>query len=249
MPSWKLLLDSVIGTSHAQTNQPCQDYASGRILDADTIVLVCADGAGSAARSEFGSRFVCTALLNIIATALEGGLALKDISRQCVVHWHATIRRRLSLEACCENVDLREFASTVLTAIVGPSQALFSHIGDGVIVYGQGEGYKTPFWPQQGEYANTTYFLTGSDFEDQIAFEAINRQIDEVALLTDGLQPLALHYASRSVHSPFFQPMFTALRDAADPDDLREPLKAFMNSPAVNSRTDDDKTLVLATRK
>lgn len=249
MPTWKLLLDSVVGTSHAQTNLPCQDYASGRMLDAGTIVLVCADGAGSASRSQFGSRFVCTGLLNIIATALEGGLALKDVSRERVVDWHATIRRRLSLEACRENLDLREFASTVLTAIVGPAQALFSHIGDGVIVYGEGDGYKTPFWPQQGEYANTTYFLTGSDFEDQLAFEGIDRQIDEVALLTDGLQSLALHYASRSVHSPFFQPMFTALRDTGDPDELREPLKAFMNSPAVNSRTDDDKTLVLATRK
>lgn len=249
MPPWKLLLDSVAGTSHVQTNQPCQDYATGRILDADTVVLVCADGAGSASRSQFGSRFVCTGLLNIIATALEGGLELKDVSRERVVDWHATVRRRLSLEACRENVDLREFASTVLMAIVGPSQALFSHIGDGVIVYGEEDVYKTPFWPQQGEYANTTYFLTGSDFEDQIAFEGIDRQIDEVAILTDGLQPLALHYASRSVHSPFFRPMFTALRDAGDLDELREPLKAFMNSPAVNSRTDDDKTLVLATRK
>jgi hypothetical protein len=146
-------------------------------------------------------------------------------------------------------VDLREFATTILTAIVGPSQALFSHIGDGVIVYGDGDGYRTPFWPQQGEYANTTYFLTGSDFEDQIAFEGIDRQIDEVALLTDGLQPLALHYATRSVHSPFFQPMFAALRGANDPEEFREPLKAFLNSAGVNSRTDDDKTLVLATRR
>ena len=249
MASWKLLLESAIGTSHIQTNQPCQDYASGRVLNADTIVLVCADGAGSASRSEFGSRFVCTGLLNLIATALEDGLALKDITRERVVEWHATVRRRLSLEACRENVDLREFATTILTAIVGPSQALFSHIGDGVIVYGDGEVYRTPFWPQQGEYVNTTYFLTGSDFEDQIAFEGIDRQIDEVALLTDGLQPLALHYASRSVHSPFFQPMFTALRGASDPEDFREPLKVFLNSAGVNSRTDDDKTLVLATRR
>lgn len=249
MPSWKLLLDSVIGTSHVQTNQPCQDYASGRVLDADTIVLLCADGAGSASRAEFGSRFVCRSLLHTIATDLENGLALKDITRDRVVEWHATVRRRLSLEACRENLDLREFATTILAAIIGPSQAFFSHLGDGVIVYRDGDNYKTPFWPQQGEYANTTYFLTGSDFEDQLAFEGIDRQIDEVALLTDGLQPLALHYATRSVHSPFFKPMFNALRDASDPDELREPLKAFMNSPAVNSRTDDDKTLVLATRR
>jgi hypothetical protein len=249
MPSWKLILDSVVGTSHTQTNQPCQDYATGRLVGEETIVLVCADGAGSASRSEFGSRFVCTGLLNIIASALENGLELKEITREQVVEWHGAVRRRLSLEACRDNVDLREFATTILTAILGPSQALFSHIGDGVIVYGDGDEYRTPFWPQQGEYVNTTYFLTGSDFEDHLLIEGIERRIDEVALLTDGLQPLALHYASRSVHSPFFEPMFTALRGANDPEEFREPLKAFLNSPAVNSRTDDDKTLVLATRR
>jgi hypothetical protein len=252
MHSWKLLLDSVIGTSHIQTNQPCQDYATGRELEVcgdRFLVLVCADGAGSASRSELGSRFVCTSLLNMIASALESGLELKDITRERVVEWHAIVRRRLSMEACRVNVDLREFATTILTAIIGPSRALFSHIGDGVIVYDDGEEYRTPFWPQQGEYANTTYFLTSRDFEDQLAFEWVDRQVDEVALLTDGLQPLALHYATRSVHSPFFQPMFTALRGANDPEELRQPLKTFMNSPAVNSRTDDDKTLVLATRR
>ena len=174
---------------------------------------------------------------------------MKDVTREHVVDWHAKVRQQLNLEASRENVDLREFATTVLTAIVGPSQAIFSHIGDGVIVYGDGDEFKTPSWPKQGEFVNTTYFLTGSDFEDQISFNVIDQQIDEIALLTDGLQPLALHYATHSVHSPFFQPMFAALRDVSNPDELREPLKAFMNSCAVNNRTDDDKTLVLATRK
>ena len=250
MRKWKLLLESMIGTSHIQTNQPCQDFAVGRVLDAaDIVVLICADGAGSASHSKFGSHFVCNGLLNIIATDLAGGLALKDVTREHVVDWHAKVRQQLNLEASRENVDLREFATTVLTAIVGPSQAIFSHIGDGVIVYGDGDEFKTPSWPKQGEFANTTYFLTGSDFEDQISFNVIDQQIDEIALLTDGLQPLALHYATHSVHSPFFQPMFAALRDVGNPDELREPLKAFMNSCAVNNRTDDDKTLVLATRK
>ncbi len=87
MPSWKLLLDSVVGTSHTQTNQPCQDYATGRLLNVGggpTIVLACADGAGSASRSECGSRFVCTGLLSNIASALENGLGLKEITREQV---------------------------------------------------------------------------------------------------------------------------------------------------------------------
>jgi len=76
----------------------------------------------------------------------------------------------------------------------------------------------------------------------------VRERIQEVALLTDGLQMLALNFAARKPHAPFFEPLFTALRGAVSPDDLVVPLRAFLDSDAVNSRTDDDKTLVLATR-
>ena len=72
--------------------------------------------------------------------------------------------------------------------------------------------------------------------------------MDELALLTDGLQMLALRFADKSVHGPFFLPMFQALRAAESASALQTPLRDFLNSPAVNRRTDDDKTLILATR-
>ena len=103
------------------------------------------------------------------------------------------------------------------------------------------------FWPQVGEYANTTWFVTSADFEQML--QVRGEAVDEVALFTDGLQMMALHFATRSVHRPFFEPLFAALRGAAQPEDLVVPLRAFLDSPAVNERTDDDKTLVLAVRE
>src|SRR5207253_127084 len=108
---------------------------------------------------------------------------------------------------------------------------------------------KTVFWPQSGEYANTTFFLTGQDFEERLAFCVLAQKVEELALFTDGLQPLALHYASRSVHAPFFDPMFKRLHSAPDVTSLEGPLQEFLRSKAVNERTDDDKTLILATRR
>jgi hypothetical protein len=70
--------------------------------------------------------------------------------------------------------------------------------------------------------------------------------VDEVALLTDGLQSLALRFASREAHGPFFEPMFERLRGPEQPSESE--LAAFLGSGPVNARTDDDKTLVLATR-
>jgi hypothetical protein len=69
-------------------------------------------------------------------------------------------------------------------------------------------------------------------------------------VLTDGLQMLSLVYASKQVHDPFFEPMFTVLRSAESEalQQLDDQLHRFLDSPEVNNRTDDDKTLVLATR-
>jgi hypothetical protein len=159
------------------------------------------------------------------------------------------VRGSLSLEACLLNLPLREFACTLLTAIVGEKSAVFSQIGDGVIVVQNGAGYRPVFWPQSGEYASTTYFLTGEGFEDQLAVRSLPGVVNELALLTDGLQPLALHYATKSVHAPFFQPMFQTLRQTDLVENLEQPLRQFLASGPVNERTDDDKTIILTSRQ
>jgi hypothetical protein len=132
---------------------------------------------------------------------------------------------------------------------VGDDAVVFSQIGDGAIVYRDGDGFTTAFWPQTGEYANTTFFLTSPDFEEKLAFRSLGQRVDELALFTDGLQPLALHYASRTVHAPFFVPMFDSLRRSTDIDNLEGPLQQFLKSKPVIDRTDDDTTLMLATRQ
>jgi hypothetical protein len=42
--------------------------------------------------------------------------------------------------------------------------------------------------------------------------------------------------------------MFRPLREAPSGADLLKGLREFLDSPVVNERTDDDKTLILATR-
>jgi hypothetical protein len=166
-----------------------------------------------------------------------------------VSDWYEQARRRLSLEACLQNTELREYACTLLTAVVGEERGVFAQIGDGAIVYRDGPGYTTAVWPQEGEHAGTTFFLTNPDFENWLTVRQLDRQVDDLAVFTDGLQPLALHYASRTVHVPFFAPMFESLRQRLDPQELREPLRLFLTSQPVTDRTDDDTTLVLATRR
>ena len=126
---------------------------------------------------------------------------------------------------------------------------MFAQIGDGAIVISSCETYETVFHPQSGEYLNTTNFLTDVDFEKKLEIRVVNARVSDVALFTDGLERLALRMSDCTPHEPFFRPMFDSLRTADNADDLREPLHQFLNSDPVNERTDDDKTLVLATRR
>ena len=108
--------------------------------------------------------------------------------------------------------------------------------------------YQNVFWPQSGEYVNTTNFITDPRFESFLEFTWRDAPEDEVALFTDGLQMLGLNFRDKQAHGPFFAPMFQSLQKQDKPEDLIGPLRAFLESPELAERTDDDKTLVLATR-
>jgi hypothetical protein len=136
--------------------------------------------------------------------------------------------------------------------MVDPDMAVFLQIGDGVIVvHDHRDTYRPMFWPATGEYVNTTYFLTDQDAVDRLRLGFWGLRVEEIAILTDGLQSLALQYASRRAHTPFFRPLFARLRRESGGESmlLRAELETWLDSDSVNQRTDDDKTLILATRR
>ena len=71
-----------------------------------------------------------------------------------------------------------------------------------------------------------------------------------IAVFSDGLQSLALQYETKTPYEPFFAPFFTYLETASKSDaEVEEELRDYLDSPRVNARTDDDKSLVLAVRR
>jgi hypothetical protein len=240
---WKLVYNSVRGTSHVQTGQPCQDHCAGRVVGTK-VVATCSDGAGSAELSHLGSRLAVERFLE----EAEQSLGSTAPDRETIECWVDAARDRILEEASAYGVLPRQLACTLLGAIVGDAWAALVQIGDGVIVFDGEAGYEFAFWPDNGEYANTTRFLTDEDYRAHLRIEIVPRPVGELALLTDGLQMLALDFAEARVHGPFFAPLFRTVRDGPDEDTLRESLLEFMDSRRVNDRTDDDKTLLLATR-
>ncbi len=248
---WKILGQSVKGVSHERLDIPCQDASSWSHLhvggDAYAVIAV-SDGAGSAAHADVGAALVCESIIHEAVRSLEAQPSLQELAASGEpLLWIEHVRRVLFEAADERGVPPRELACTLLMSVLGEAASLFIQVGDGAIVACQQGRCEPIIWPRSGEYANSTFFLTDDSYRQRVQVCLAGR-IDEVAMFTDGLQHLALRYSERAAHTPFFLPMFRALRAAAEPDELETDLRSFLDSDAVNARTDDDKTLILASR-
>ena len=184
---WKLVYGSVRGTSHATSGQPCQDFCAGSLVGS-TLAAACSDGAGSAELSHLGSKAAVERFMEVAAPTESAP------ERAAIEAWVDAARERVLEEAATQGVVPRQLACTLLVAIVGDGWAAFAQIGDGVIVFNGDAGYELAFWPDNGEYANTTRFLTDDDYRKHLRIEIVPRQVSELAVMTDGLQMLALDF-------------------------------------------------------
>lgn len=250
---WKVIRASVIGTSHTDNKSLCQDDCFADVFvgcdGAGYLVSIVADGAGSATQGGYGAELTCAIAARSIEASLNN-INKASLDEILVEQWVKDIRRRIYDAAEKQNRPARDFACTVSGAVVGPSIAIFFQIGDGSIVVSRGDIQGVVFWPDSGPYANMTYFVTEEDALDHLHVCVTNTRIDEIAMFTDGIQRLALSFEQRTAHLPFFESMFKVLRSSsvADCGKLDQQLAKFLNSEAINKRTDDDKTLIMATR-
>lgn len=239
----------MIGRSHALSESRCQD--AYRVVSVphpagEVVVIAVADGAGSAAYSDVGALTAVAAATDFVRMHIlndDGAEIAADHLLPIIGH----VRDALAAEAGSRDQPLTEFASTLLLLVLYADRTLAAHIGDGAIVIDDGS-LRVLSWPEQGEYANTTVFLTMDEALESARFYEAG-PVHRFALFSDGLQSLALSYATRSAFAPFIEPMLKPLA-ACDRDttSLEAALVAYLATDAINERTDDDKTLVLGVR-
>ncbi|MEX5302636.1 PP2C family serine/threonine-protein phosphatase [Kocuria sabuli] len=250
---WRACGASIQGGSHVRADLPCQDANATRSLknEAGEVLLVAvADGAGSASRGAEGAALMVRGLADRCVGVVESspGRASGDLKE--VIEG---LREDLLVLAASSEVPLREFACTVLCAVLHPEWSVFAQIGDGAIVVPEDgtDQWNWVFWPQRGEYANTTQFITDGNAMEELQIDVLPHRVSEIALFTDGIQHLVLHYETQQVHSPFFESMLGPLRAVSAPGRdkrLDDSLATYLSSPAIQAKADDDLTLLLASR-
>ena len=234
--TWRAVGASVEGASHVARGVGCQD-AHGVLTAPDgSLVVVVADGAGSASRAAEGSALAVEAALD----TLEWVLAVEPPSVAVV---RAVGAARVALETAD---DISAVATTLLVVVVGSDEVAVARVGDGFAVARLEDGsLELLSADDDREFLNETTFLSSSDWTPSVSVRS-SAGVSGVAVLTDGLQLLAFDLTAGRPHAPFFEPLFAF---AADCDAASEhELAAFLGSDRVAARTDDDVTLVLCSR-
>lgn len=249
-----------MGTSHVKSGDPCQDAAACEVFEgqegSDVLIAVACDGAGSAKLSQVGSVETRRFAIQRIKELLKSGLPVVEITQEVATRIVLDAQDNLRATAEKAGATARDLACTLVVGIIAPDAAAFFQVGDGVAIVGPRSEpvneFSWVFWPERGEYANTTTFLSEDRVAEHIQHAAVPYGIDEVAVLTDGIQSLVLDYKENAAHAPFFSRMMAPLRarpDAGHIDSLSSALAAYLDSSPINDRTDDDKTLILASRR
>ncbi|MFM6245333.1 MAG: protein phosphatase 2C domain-containing protein, partial [Dolichospermum sp.] len=105
--------------------------------------------------------------------------------------------------------------------------------------------YQLLFEPDKGEFFNETTFVTSANALEEMQVQVISGKQGFICASTDGLERVAIRLSDWQPHPPFFKPLEEYLRETEKPENDDNYINDFLNSERLNSRTDDDKTLVL----
>ena len=245
---WRVVAASVPGTGHLKTGKPCQDAHQWKTLPDRVLVAAVSDGAGSAALSEAGAAVAVRSTIDFAARSGASGKWPHEETAWRVWLGDAlkAVRAAVFEEAEHRRVPPRDLAATLLAVVSTPAWTAAAQIGDGATVIAEDLGsLRALTRPCTGEYLNETVFLTSDDALESAQFAVHAGRVNHLAMLSDGLQMLALKMPQGEPHPAFFQPMFRLIREEAS-EFAQDRLTQFLRSSRIGARTDDDLTLLLA---
>ncbi len=254
---WNFAAASVRGTSHVQSDTPCQDASVIQVSsNGEWLALVASDGAGTAAHSDFSSKLVSEKFAEALIE-LSAELARQDPGAwvtDVVIEEIVGLRKQLRKVAGGD--DISAYHCTLVAALIGPSGGFVIHLGDGAVFAGMaGANVEVSIdlssdylvsLPQNGEYANETVFMTERDWIKNLRIQPVSA-IDWLVLGTDGGMALAM-LADRVPKTGFVTPILQVLLSCPDRMSRDASLHAILSDRQADRLTNDDKTLIAIVR-
>ncbi len=238
---WKIAGASIIGSSHIKNKTPCQDFICS-LTRGDVICIALADGAGSCKYSDIGAVISCTAVTEHLTADFDRFFSMpQSVIKHRIIHF---IRTRLGRKAKALNTNKSELSSTLLFLALKGDKYLLGHLGDGVIC-GEDKGKLVLLSaPQNGEFANTTYFVTTKNYQDHFKISYGNvSELTSFFLMSDGAAE-ALYHKKKHIFSRALK-TFAAWLDSYPSDEVSAAIESNMES-LFPKHTSDDCSIIIA---
>jgi hypothetical protein len=253
--SWRWAGACSIGSSHIRSGRECQDRASClsfAVNGQEFVSAVVSDGAGTASEGARGAAIVCSSFQRLVTRHLRKCTAFATMNDGTIADWMDEIRERINVTSARARRRPRDYAATLVAAVIGPESAVIAHVGDGAAVLHSRQTGKwiVPSWPFHGEYASTTRFVV-DDPQATTNLVYLEEVFDRFAVFSDGIERLVLDYretlASADLFDGFVAPLVNSERAGRDREFSRT-LHTYLGSEKVREATDDDTSLILGAR-
>jgi len=238
---WRIYAASAIGKGHIDGGLPCQDACEHTCRNGRLVAVVC-DGAGAASSSAIGAKECATGVCEFLAALAGEPAAAGELPmiEQAIEAARVEIDRR-ALELV---LSARELACTLVGAVLFAQGGCLFHIGDGMAVVELTDGTTILSTPENGEYANETYFVTNEDWRAHLRITPFTGQIRCLALMSDGAMPFVINREKTDLFGPFIEPVKSYLTTVSESEGS-DALQATLADERTWSITSDDKTLLL----
>jgi hypothetical protein len=249
--AFRVFAAKAIGKSHIDLGIPCQDAFAFELIDDVLIAAVC-DGAGSAAISHIGSQTAATHVVNYLAALCRSGHAVAQMSVEAfkseVEKAVLEIQSVLHALAITENTTINAYAATLVGVVATRAGGYFFHIGDGMAIAQtmlDNNHHTIISLPENGEYANETYFITGAEWRTHLRITPITIAIDILALMSDGAAPFVMNKTNTDFFRPFIDPVTHYLQSVSEQEGSAA-LSGTLADVRTYQITSDDKALLIA---
>ena len=146
------------GKAKKKKKIPCQDKIYTRQGNG-VLAVALADGAGSAAFSAKGAEIVTAEITRILVNQFD--YIYKNVNKKIVkISILRALLKKLQKQAEKDSALLPQYASTLLAVAIKGQRRLVLHLGDGIIGVWNGQEVLPYSLPENGEFINTTVFVT-----------------------------------------------------------------------------------------
>lgn len=242
---WHTQSAEVIGRGHEKRNLPCQDRTWSLERNGVTAIAL-ADGAGSARLSHEGAECAVKATCETMCDHFER-LYASASPMQMRISVLQEVLPRIRERASALGVSQNDLACTLLAVAVKEDRYLVFHVGDGVICYQKKGHLHVASAPSNGEFSNTTTFLTSkAALRDARVLRGIQTEIEGFALMSDGCE--AALYQKRTGRAAPLVGCLLARAELLNRSVSEQMLQELL-ARVIRMRTQDDCSIALLTRR